>query len=112
MRLGGAVLAMVGGRDYRGKERKNDTQARRETGSVAKLFVYLAALERGLRPDGRGSDDRLSFGGRPVRNFDDRYLGEITLEAALARSSNTAAVRLASGNQGGVRDMARRLGIA
>jgi penicillin-binding protein 1A len=64
-----------------------------------------------MTPKGRVSDDRLSIGGRPVRNFDDRYLGEVTLEAALARSSNTAAVRLASGNLGGVQDIARRLGV-
>lgn len=106
MRPDGAVVAMVGGRDYRSKEWNNATQARRQPGSVAKLFVYLAALERGLRPDTRVSDDRLSVGGRPVRNFDDRYLGEITLQAALSRSSNTAAVRLASGNQDRVRDIA------
>jgi penicillin-binding protein 1A len=111
MRPDGAVLAMVGGRDYRGKEWNNATQARRQPGSVAKLFVYLAALERGLRADSRMSDDRLSVGGRPVRNFDDRYLGEITLRAALARSSNTVAVRLTSGNHDRVRDIARRLGI-
>jgi penicillin-binding protein 1A len=111
MRPDGAVVAMVGGRDYRAKEWNHATQARRQPGSVAKLFVYLAALERGLTPQQRVSDDRLSVGGRPVRNFDDRYLGEVALEAALARSSNTAAVRLASGHLGEVRDIARRLGI-
>ncbi|GGC68865.1 hypothetical protein GCM10011504_53470 [Siccirubricoccus deserti] len=111
MRPDGAVVAMVGGRDYRSKEWNHVTQARRQPGSVAKLFVYLAALERGMTPEQTVSDDRLMVGGRPVRNFDDRYLGEVTLEAALARSSNTAAVRLASGDLGAVRDIARRLGI-
>jgi penicillin-binding protein 1A len=111
MRPDGAVVAMVGGRDYQSKEWNHVTQARRQPGSVAKLFVYLAALERGIAPERMVSDDRLSIGGRPVRNFDDHYHGEITLEAALARSSNTAAVRLASGNLGSVREMARRLGI-
>jgi penicillin-binding protein 1A len=111
MRPNGAIVAMVGGRDYRAREWNNATQARRQPGSVAKLFVYLAALERGMTADSKVSDDRLSLGGRPVRNFDDRYLGEITLRAALARSSNTAAVRLASGNLGGVRDIARRVGV-
>jgi penicillin-binding protein 1A len=111
MRPDGAVLAMVGGRDYRAREWNHATQARRQPGSVAKLFVWLAALERGMGPDRKVSDDRLSVGGRPVRNFDGRYLGEVTLRAALARSSNTAAVRLASGNLGAVRDVARRLGV-
>lgn len=111
MRPDGAILAMVGGRDYRATEWNHATQAKRQPGSVAKLFVWLAALERGLTAERRVSDDRLSVGGRPVRNFDDRYLGEITLEAALARSSNTAAVRLASGHLDAVRDVARRLGV-
>ena len=107
----GAVLAMVGGRDFRATEWNNATQARRQPGSVAKLFVWLAALERGASPTQTVSDAPLNTGGRPVRNFDDRYLGDITLEAALARSSNTAAVRLAAGDTAAVRSVARRLGI-
>ena len=106
MRPDGAVLAMVGGRDYRSKEWNNATQARRQPGSVAKLFVYLAALERGASASQEVSDAPLSVGGRPVRNFDGRYLGGITMGAALARSSNTAAVRLAAGDTAG--DQERR----
>jgi penicillin-binding protein 1A len=108
----GAVLAMVGGRDFRATEWNNATQAWRQPGSVAKLFVYLAALERGVSPTQTVSDDPLGAGGRPVRNFDDRYLGDITVEAALARSSNTAAVRLAAGDTAAVRGVARRLGVS
>ena len=58
------------------------------------------------------SDDPLGAGGRPVRNFDDRYGGDITLEAALARSSNTAAVRLAAADPAAVRGVARRLSVS
>ena len=47
-----------------------------------------------------------------VRNFDDRYLGDIALETALARSSNTAAVRLAAADTAAVRGIARRLGVS
>jgi penicillin-binding protein 1A len=108
----GAVLAMVGGRDFRATEWNNATQARRQPGSVAKLFVHLAALERGVSPTQTVSDDPLGAGGRPVRNFDDRYLGDITMETALARSSNTAAVRLAAADTAAVRGVARRLGVS
>jgi penicillin-binding protein 1A len=111
MRPDGAVLAMVGGRDYRSTEWNNATQARRQPGSVAKLFVHLAALERGASASQEVSDAPLSVGGRPVRNFDGRYLGGITMGAAIARSSNTAAVRLAAGDTAGIRSVARRLGI-
>ena len=107
----GAVLAMVGGRDFRATEWNNATQARRQPGSVAKLFVWLAALERGMHPTHAVSDAPLALGGRPVRNFDDRYLGDIALETALARSSNTAAVRLAAADTEAVRAVARRLGV-
>jgi penicillin-binding protein 1A len=108
----GAVLAMVGGRDFRATEWNNATQARRQPGSVAKLLVWLAALERGAPPTQLVSDEPLTLGGRPVRNFDDRYGGDITLEAALARSSNTAAVRLAAADTAAVRGVARRLGVS
>ena len=112
MRLDGAVVALVGGRDYKRKEWDHATQAKRQPGSVAKLFVYLAALQEGSTPESRISDAPLILGGRPVRNFDDTYLGDIPLSAALEKSSNTAAVRLAIQNTGEVRTLIERLNIA
>lgn len=112
MRLDGAVVALVGGRDYKRKEWDHATQAKRQPGSVAKLFVYLAALQEGSTPESRISDAPLILGGRPVRNFDDTYLGDIPLSAALEKSSNTAAVRLAIRNTGEVRTLIERLNIA
>ena len=58
----------------RAKKWSHATHVRRQPGLVAKLFAYLVALERGLTPERRVSDDRLSVGGRPIRNFDDRFL--------------------------------------
>ncbi|MDJ0389550.1 PBP1A family penicillin-binding protein [Roseomonas sp. E05] len=112
MRYDGAVVALVGGRDYRQKEWDHATQAKRQPGSVAKLFVYLAALQEGSTPDTRVSDAPLTLGGRAVRNFDDKYLGEISLAAALEKSSNTAAVRLAMQNADEVRELVRILNVA
>jgi penicillin-binding protein 1A len=112
MRYDGAVLALVGGRDYRRREWDHVTQARRQPGSVAKLFVYLAALKEGGTPATRVSDAVLMLGGRAVRNFDDRYLGEITLAAALEKSSNTAAVRLALQNTRETKELIKALNIA
>ena len=111
MRYDGAVVALVGGRDYKQKEWDHATQAKRQPGSVAKLFVYLAALQSGSTPDTMISDAALTLGGRPVRNFDDRYLGEIPLAAALEKSSNTAAVRLAIQNADEVRGLIKTLNI-
>ena len=112
MRYDGAVVALVGGRDYRLKEFDHATQARRQPGSIAKLFVYLAALQEGSTPETKVSDAALTLGGRPVRNFDNRYLGDITLAEALEKSSNTAAVRLAVQNISEVRTAIERLNVA
>jgi penicillin-binding protein 1A len=111
MRYDGAVVALVGGRDYRQKEWDHATQARRQPGSVAKLFVYLAALRAGSTPDTTVSDTALTLGGRPVRNFDDRYLGDVSLAAALEKSSNTAAVRLAMQNTNDVKELIQTLNV-
>jgi penicillin-binding protein 1A len=111
MRYDGAVVALVGGRDYRQKEWDHATQARRQPGSVAKLFVYLAALRAGNTPDTTVSDAALTLGGRSVRNFDDSYLGDVSLAAALEKSSNTAAVRLAMQNTNDVKELIKTLNV-
>ena len=58
----GAILAMVGGRDYNESQFNRVTQAKRQPGSLFKLFVYLAAFQKGLTSpddDGRStSSDR------------------------------------------------------
>jgi penicillin-binding protein 1A len=112
MRYDGAVVALVGGRDYKQKEFDHATQARRQPGSVAKLFVYLAALQEGRTPDDLVSDAELTLGGRSVRNFDNRYSADITLSEALEKSSNTAAVRLAVQYTAEVRKVIERLNVA
>ena len=46
----GAVRAMVGGKDYVSSIYNRATQAIRQPGSAFKLFVYLSALESGMKP--------------------------------------------------------------
>src|SRR5262249_28518541 len=48
MRRDGAVVAMVGGRDYQSSQFNRAANAQRQPGSSFKLFVYLAALRKGL----------------------------------------------------------------
>jgi penicillin-binding protein 1A len=108
----GAVLAMVGGRDYGASQFNRATQALRQPGSAFKLFVYLAGLEGGLRPETRMVDGPLSINGFAPRNYDGKYLGEVTLAEALARSLNSVAAQVAW--KVGVDDVigvANRLGI-
>ncbi len=108
----GAVEAMVGGRDYAKSQFNRATQALRQPGSAFKLFVYLAALEAGMRPDDIVVDAPLTVDGWRPRNYDGRYAGPVTLRAALARSLNTVAVRVSERvGRSRVAALARRLGV-
>ena len=92
----GAVLAMIGGRDYsvqRGLNRA--TQMRRQPGSALKpLAVYGPALELGYTTASVLLDEKTSFNGYTPRNSGDRYYGYVTMRTALRNSLNTTAVRL------------------
>ena len=96
----GAVRAMVGGRNTRGAgEFNRATQARRQTGSAFKPFVYAAALDLGWRWDSPVFDGPLSIevpgsGTYSPENYDRTFHGEVTLTEALAHSLNAATVRL------------------
>ncbi|MBA2919387.1 PBP1A family penicillin-binding protein [Sphingomonas sp. MAH-20] len=112
MRPDGRVVAMVGGRDYRDSPFNRVTQARRQPGSTFKLFVYLAAIRAGMTPDSPVLDKPVTIDGWSPTNSDGRYLGEIPLRRAFARSSNVAAVRLADQvGRKAVIQAARDLGI-
>jgi penicillin-binding protein 1A len=113
MRPDGRVVAMVGGRSYKKSPFNRATQARRQPGSAFKLFVYLAALRAGYRPDDIIEDSPITIGGWSPANVDGVYRGPITLREAFLRSSNAAAVRLSErvGRQNVLR-AARELGIS
>ncbi len=110
----GAVRAMAGGRDYRTGPFNRAVIARRQPGSAFKPFVWLAALEKGARPDDIVLDAPIRIGNWSPSNFEGRFRGEITLEEALAHSVNTASVRLLlqAGGPAVAAEVARRLGIA
>ena len=112
MRPDGRVVAMIGGRNYGKSPFNRATQARRQPGSAFKLFVYLAALRAGYRPDSMVEDRPITVDGWSPGNNDGVYRGSITMREAFARSSNAATVRLAEqvGRQNVIR-AARDLGI-
>lgn len=108
----GAVLALVGGTDYVKTNYNRATNALRQPGSAWKLFVYLAALEAGYKPDDRVVDTPVTIDGWSPRNSNGRNVGQIDLRTAFAYSINTVAAQL--GNEvgfGTVASMARRFGI-
>lgn len=108
----GAVLALVGGRDYRKSQFNRAVDALRPPGSSFKPIVYLTALERGMRPSDIVHDAPVQYGKYKPTNFKNEYFGDVPLEFALARSLNTIAVQLAyESGAGTVVDTAHRLGI-
>ncbi len=112
MTTSGEVTAMVGGRDYASSTYNRATVARRQPGSAFKLFVYLAALEDGMKPDDTMVDEPVSFGNWSPKNSDGRFRGTVTLRQAFALSINTVAAQLAMRvGTDAVAGMARRLGI-
>ncbi|MEL6528578.1 MAG: transglycosylase domain-containing protein [Pseudomonadota bacterium] len=112
MRPTGEVVAMVGGKDYATSPFNRATQAKRQPGSTFKLFVYLAALEAGWSPDDTIANTPIETGSYRPKNARGNYSDEITLEQALASSSNVAAVRLFNqvGSENVIRT-ARSLGV-
>jgi penicillin-binding protein 1A len=84
----------------------------RQPGSSFKLFVYLAALEAGHRPEDNVVDEPVTIDGWSPRNDSRHNSGNVTLRTAFAYSLNTVAAKL--GQEVGfstVADMARRFGI-
>jgi penicillin-binding protein 1A len=108
----GEVLAMVGGKAYGASQFNRVTQAYRQPGSAFKLFVYLAALENGFKPEDTMVDEPIKLGKWSPSNWNNKFVGEVTLRDALAGSINTVSIKLSQAvGIGKVIDMAKRLGI-
>jgi 1A family penicillin-binding protein len=93
----GSVRAMVGGRDFNESHFNRATQARRQSGSAFKPFVFAAALEAGYTPasviDGL-NNPILTSEGEWVPEDEHSDATFMTLRTALRTSSNRAAVQL------------------
>ena len=108
----GAVRAMVGGRDYVDSIYNRATQAERQPGSAFKLFVYLTALENGMKPTDTVVDEPVTIDGWTPRNSTRTNAGPVSLREAFSRSINTISAKI--GEQfgfGTIADMARRFGL-
>ena len=113
MTLDGAVRAMVGGRDYDESQFNRASQALRQPGSSFKPFVYLAALESGLKPDSMVEDGPIRIGHWSPENFEPGFKGRVPAREALAESINTAAVRVLDfAGIDHTRSVAQKLGIS
>ncbi|MFT4862191.1 MAG: penicillin-binding protein 1A [Pseudohongiellaceae bacterium] len=89
----GQILALVGGYDFRQSQVNRVTTAR-PPGSNFKPFVYGTALEQGYTAASTINDAPLTRGSYRPNNYENNFLGPITLRFALKESRNVPTVRL------------------
>ena len=97
----GAIRALVGGFDFYANKYNRAIQAYRQPGSAIKPFIFGAALERGVSADTIVSDLPVNFDAESTggvlwepSNFNDVYLGPISIKEALTKSQNMVSIRL------------------
>ena len=93
----GYVRALVGGRDFYESRFNRAVQAKRQSGSAFKPFVFAAALESGYSPASvieNLNDPILTAQGEWVPEDEHSDASSMTLRTALRTSSNRAAVQL------------------
>ncbi|NKB33400.1 MAG: PBP1A family penicillin-binding protein [Pseudomonadales bacterium] len=89
----GEIVALVGGYDFR-RSQVNRVTTPRPPGSNFKPFLYGAALEHGYSPSSIINDAPITRGDYRPNNYENNFLGPITLRFALKESRNVPAVRL------------------
>ncbi|MDO6732694.1 PBP1A family penicillin-binding protein [Marinovum sp. 2_MG-2023] len=118
MSADGAVRAMVGGRRTKVSGVFNRaSQAKRQTGSSFKPFVYATAMEMGYSPLDTIRDEPFCMnipgsGEWCPKNYTKDYKGQVTLTEALKRSLNIPAVKISESlGRDLVQKVARDFGI-
>ena len=100
----GEIRALVGGRNYERSQFNRALKSKRLVGSLFKPFVYLTAFEpslsnQNITPATLVADTRFVLKRRwsedwSPRNYDGRYMGNVTVQQALEHSLNAASVRI------------------
>jgi penicillin-binding protein 1A len=102
----GAILTLVGGREFKHSEYNRATQARRPIGTAITPFVFAAAYENGVFPgqivqDAALDNRYVNIGGTTgilgewgVERVENSYQGGIPARDALSQSKNSATVRV------------------
>ncbi|RPI49814.1 MAG: PBP1A family penicillin-binding protein, partial [Deltaproteobacteria bacterium] len=115
----GAVQALWGGKDFNKSQFNLATQGMMQPGSAFKAIIYTTALSKGIvAPNTIVVDEPISLPGANPQtlwepeNFDNTYMGPITVRTALTNSRNVISVKItrATGLRP-IHDMARRMGI-
>lgn len=94
----GYVKALIGGNDFKSSQFNRAIQSKRQPGSSFKPIVYAAALDKGYTPITTVVDAPISFKiGDKIwspQNYNEKYMGSMTLRKALALSRNTISIKI------------------
>ncbi len=94
----GVVRAMVGGRSFSQSQFNLATQSRRQSGSAYKPIVLATAMREGVSPatELESKPVEIDAGDRiwRVTNYENSYLGSVSLSRAMVSSDNTVYARL------------------
>ena len=91
---GGAVRAIVGGRDYGESQYNRATNGRRQPGSTFKPFVFATAMNKGYKASSIVDGRTICYRGWCPKNYGGRQFGRVNMTRALVKSINTVPVRL------------------
>ncbi|MBD2197722.1 MULTISPECIES: transglycosylase domain-containing protein [Calothrix] len=111
------IKALVGGVDAKKSEFNRATQAQRQPGSAFKPFVFYAAFASGkFTPNSTILDSPVSYrdgsGWYYPRNYDNSFMGAISIRTAMSLSRNIPAIKLGkSVGMNKVIETCRTLGI-
>jgi len=91
----GAILAMIGGRDY-DNTKYNRTTALKQPGSSFKIFDYTAAILYGsITPSSIILSENYAVDNWTIHEWENKYFGYLSVRDALSESSNVCAVKTA-----------------
>jgi penicillin-binding protein 1A len=94
----GQIKALVGGFDFNQSQYNRVTQAKRQMGSIFKVIVFAAAMQKGMNFAQTYVDEAIEMncGGTvwQPRNHTRRFEGTMSLARALAHSNNIIAIKV------------------
>ena len=93
----GEIRALIGGYDFKKSKYNRALQAKRQMGSIFKVLVFAAALEKGLKLSDVEIDEPCEWVCNGTlwapRNHNDQFLGIMTRAYALSHSNNIVAIK-------------------